>query len=398
GVSGIKKFTFDNGNGHVNRSAYLAAQSDGKIVLVGTAKRAGADAFAQDIAVLRLNADGTPDASFGNNGQVIRTGGAGGNFATDLVIQPDGKILVAGGNMVAVQTGMGDGYTGGAGFVWRLNADGSTDTSFGNGGTVSLGTPAGTHGVVERIALAPDGTIVGVSNAWNGNDVPPATVVYKLNAADGSPVGNGGTGTIVATGRGINRILVAPDAKIYLAGLTRDGAPAQDGPLDFDVIRLNADLSLDTSFANAGDFRTSFGPTGADDQATALALTADGKLIVAGVAPDASATVHGGDLAVLRLDLGAPAANPQSRRSPKRIAMEQAAQQSTTGSKRSPKRIALEEAAKSATGSKRSPKRVAMETAAIEQAIADARAAGSTRSAKQIAHDALAMFSTTRIS
>ena len=72
----------------------VAIQTDGKLVLVGSTL--GPD-NTQDFAVVRLNADGSPDMGFGTNGLVgIPFDTNFNEMATAVVIQSDGKIVVAG--------------------------------------------------------------------------------------------------------------------------------------------------------------------------------------------------------------------------------------------------------------------------------------------------------------
>jgi uncharacterized delta-60 repeat protein len=95
----------------------VALQRDGKVVLAGwTTAGAGGST---DVAVLRRNPDGSPDQGFGVNGRRIIDWGKV-DRAQDVVLQPDGRIVVAGerGITVAVQ---------------RLLANGADDASF-NGG------------------------------------------------------------------------------------------------------------------------------------------------------------------------------------------------------------------------------------------------------------------------
>jgi uncharacterized delta-60 repeat protein len=82
----------------------VALQADGKIVAVGSA--------AGDIAVARLNADGSADLSFGTNGLVTTDFGllVGGRpaseFGNDVAIQADGKIVVAGTSQHDVESNL----------------------------------------------------------------------------------------------------------------------------------------------------------------------------------------------------------------------------------------------------------------------------------------------------
>src|SRR5262249_22940477 len=84
----------------------LALQPDGKIIALGLST--SADGATRSYALARQNPDGTPDATFGTNGQVVTPFGNPGN----LTLQADGKIVVAGGS----STGFG---------LARYNPDGT---------------------------------------------------------------------------------------------------------------------------------------------------------------------------------------------------------------------------------------------------------------------------------
>src|SRR5262249_31588507 len=103
----------------------VAAQSDGKTVVVGYATVAGLPRF----ATIRYNTDGTLDTTFGSTGRVLTAVGISGSNATAVALQTDGKIVVAG---YAVNN---------SGRIYdfaclRYNADGSLDQSFGDHGKV----------------------------------------------------------------------------------------------------------------------------------------------------------------------------------------------------------------------------------------------------------------------
>ena len=70
----------------------VAVQSDGRIVVVGSAYN-GID---DDFAVARYNPDGTPDTTFGTMGKVTTAFSVNGDNATGVALQSDGKIIVAG--------------------------------------------------------------------------------------------------------------------------------------------------------------------------------------------------------------------------------------------------------------------------------------------------------------
>lgn len=111
------------GAGSSAEAEAVAIQPDGKIVIAGDAHRG----TRTDFALARYNADGTLDRSFGTGRRVVSKVGDGFSYAAAIVVQPDGKLVVAGRAYVAP-----DGVFALA--LERYSADGKLDPSFGRGG------------------------------------------------------------------------------------------------------------------------------------------------------------------------------------------------------------------------------------------------------------------------
>ncbi|MGH8093590.1 MAG: delta-60 repeat domain-containing protein, partial [Chthoniobacterales bacterium] len=112
-----------------NDFAYaVALQADGKIVIAGN-RFLGNSAEGADFLVARYNPDGTLDKTFGQGGHVVTDFGLTEQAAA-VAIQPDGKIVVAGGTYSVFP------FAGGQYALARYNPNGSLDTSFGVGGLV----------------------------------------------------------------------------------------------------------------------------------------------------------------------------------------------------------------------------------------------------------------------
>jgi len=107
---------------------------------------------ASDMFVMRLRADGTADPAFGTNGLVITDFGTGNETTGGLVVQPDGRLVLAGSAQQSLHS------TRPA--LLRLLPDGRLDPAFGNAGRVlvELGLPAGIQ-VASDVALMPDGRL-----------------------------------------------------------------------------------------------------------------------------------------------------------------------------------------------------------------------------------------------
>jgi uncharacterized delta-60 repeat protein len=157
----------------------LVIEPDGKIIVGGTTRQSQWPAT-NDFALARYNLDGSPDLTFGASGNGLVTTDfvsglySGGDFGEALLIQPDGKIILA-------------GASGANRAMARYNGDGTLDTDFGANGT--LATPI--NGVYSRnttaVALGPDGRIVlaTVSRADSMLDVGSFVVVRYLPSSVG---------------------------------------------------------------------------------------------------------------------------------------------------------------------------------------------------------------------
>jgi uncharacterized delta-60 repeat protein len=130
-----------------DNAARVALQSDGKIVVCGTAN--------SDFAVVRLNTNGTLDTSFDTDGIVTTPVLTGADIGTDLAIQTDGKIVVAG----YASNGVNNDFA-----VVRYNANGSLDTSFDTDGKVTTAVGTG-RDEANAVALTSTGLIIAAGRA-----------------------------------------------------------------------------------------------------------------------------------------------------------------------------------------------------------------------------------------
>ncbi|MBC7797346.1 MAG: VCBS repeat-containing protein [Pyrinomonadaceae bacterium] len=148
GSNGVISLPFANIGSVFN----MITQPDGKIIVLGSSLY---NSNSSDFVVLRFDANGTPDNSFGVNGRVITAISNVADVANHVVYQPDGKIIVVGFSR--------DYNTGGVvkAVLVRYNPNGSLDSAFGEGGIVL--TP--NYGIF-RAALQPDGKIVTTDGSF----------------------------------------------------------------------------------------------------------------------------------------------------------------------------------------------------------------------------------------
>lgn len=127
---------------------------DGKIILIGNSR----NATNLDIAIVRLNADGSLDNTFSTDGMIIHNPTLDDENVRAGALQVDGKILVSGSSPF---------YTSKA-YVARFNSDGSFDNTFANNGI--LEAPLGSEGAFDALALQSDYKIIAAGYNLNGGD------------------------------------------------------------------------------------------------------------------------------------------------------------------------------------------------------------------------------------
>lgn len=226
---------------------------DGKVVVVGSAN--------DDFTVVRLNADGTLDTTFGLDGRAEIDVTGGQDLATAVAFGPGDKIVVA-------------GYANGTDFgVIRLNDDGSLDTTFSGDGkaTITLGFDA-----AEAVAVDAFGRVVvgGETDAGTGSDF----MVVRFTAAGlADPTFGGGDGIVTTdfagSTDGIFGIAIQPDGKIVASGR------AFTTSWDFGFARYLENGDLDPTFGTGGKTLVDFG---VNDEAHGIGLTSDGKIVAGG--------------------------------------------------------------------------------------------------------------------
>jgi uncharacterized delta-60 repeat protein len=237
----------------------VALQPDGKIIWVGSQGNPSFPAGGTfSFAVARFTASGTLDTSFGTGGQASAEFFAppmqgAQEFARAVLVQPDGKILVAGS---ARQGQIRFAPIQGA--LARFNANGTLDTSFGTGGKI-LSSSGGI-------------TALGLDAAGNIFTLP--------TRAEFSPTGQADTGVtpaaITASSHGGSSIFL-PSGQFVQANTI--GVAMHD--VDVQVQRFNADGSI-ASASPAFDYSGAPGLDQAQDSAGAVAVQANGQAVAGG--------------------------------------------------------------------------------------------------------------------
>jgi uncharacterized delta-60 repeat protein len=219
-------------------------QPDGKILVAGFLNVINGS---NKNGIARFNADGTLDNSFNTKS------GANGSI-TAIGLQSDGKIII-GGNF--------SNYGGQpVGNIARLNADGSFDTSFNSSGVYSA---TGANGAISEISVLPDNKIYigGGFTSYNGTTI---NRLARLNVN-----GNLDTTFVVGTGpsNSVTVIKQYTGGKILIGGNFGN----YNGTASLRIARINSDGTYDTSFVVGA---------GASGQVRAFAVQPDDKIIIGG--------------------------------------------------------------------------------------------------------------------
>ena len=244
-----------------------------------------------------MAADGDVDAGFGTGG-IATTGltAQGFQLPAKPVVLADGRILVCS----SVSTG---GPSGVDFFLARFNADGTPDTTFSFDGKVTIDFGS-RDDVCNALAVQADGKILAVGSSAPAMSLNSDFAIARLNA-DGSPdatLGGGSGQTLIPFDVGGNdsdiagAVAIQADGRILAAGWVVTDATG----FDFAVVRLLSDGSRDTTFNSTGRVTVGFDFPGTNgiDQADAIAIDDQGRIVLGGVAEVAPGSF---DFALVRL-------------------------------------------------------------------------------------------------
>lgn len=250
--------------GKLTRLNALAVAPDGRLLIAGSVDN--------DFFVARFTAAGRPDPTFGTNGKSAPV-----NFQTstffgqrsheagyDLIIQPDGKIVVAGRGG---DCGLSSCYGTGFGLI-RLLANGQLDQSFGNKGkrltTFSPGSGDGSStGTATALLRLRDGRLLAVGSAWVDRETRLAVVRYTAAGDLDTSFHFDGKESYPGLGGAVSAAEL-PDGRV-LVGTSRG-----------EVVRILPDGRLDPTFGTNG--RATLNGFTADR----MALQPDGRILLIG--------------------------------------------------------------------------------------------------------------------
>ncbi|WP_437934933.1 delta-60 repeat domain-containing protein [Sorangium sp. So ce341] len=335
GTNGIAKINVVAG-GTAETARGVVLQSDGKVVLAGNVEHdASATPPDADLAVVRFNADGTLDTTFGTNGVAIHDLGAGEGNTGDMLWGVDRDIddqlvlfaskkaegradrdraivrLTADGDLdttfatEGVHTldvdglNLGDnprngvvqadgkifssGYTNVGGrnqiVLLRLNEDGTPDTTFSSDGVVRLSPFA--LGMAEAYAAAPQSDGKYVTTGYGRAEESGAVdlVSFRVTAAGGFDVSWGVSGGVLVDVAGDNdrgrNLVVLPDDRVLMVG----SATPATGNVDALIALFDRNGAPDTRFDPSGHRLYSFDRS--DDSLYGVAVSPNGAWVAA---------------------------------------------------------------------------------------------------------------------
>lgn len=240
--------TFNPGSGVNGRVNSIAVQADGKILIAGDFTSVSGEARNR---IARLNADGSLEST-----ATFDPGGGPNAFVRSVVLQPGGKILIA-GEFTSV-----DGEPRNR--ITRLHADGAVES------IDTFDTGSGANQVVHSVAVQQDGKLLvwGRFTSWDGQARNRIARLDPDGALESSATFNPGA----AADNWVWSMAVQADRKILVGGefTTVNGQPR------LRIARLNANGTLESL---AG-----FNPgTGTNSTIRSMIVQTDGKILIAGL-------------------------------------------------------------------------------------------------------------------
>jgi uncharacterized delta-60 repeat protein len=258
-------------NGSVDNAWAVLVQPDGSIVVAGHAATSTPIGVDSDFAVARFTSTGVLDTSFGTGGKVTTNIAGRTDLAHAAVLQPDGKIVLAG------RVADSGGANPDVGLV-RFNTDGSVDTTFGTLGIVRADL-TGDWDEATGIVVQPDGKFIVSAVAVIGSSFKFALARFDAGGHLDTGFGNAGLATAPFSDRNdfAHAVALQADGRIVVVGQSSNLINP-----NLAVARHHADGTLDTGFGNGGTVVVDF--FGASDNAACVGIQADGKIVVAGLA------------------------------------------------------------------------------------------------------------------
>jgi uncharacterized delta-60 repeat protein len=226
-------------------------------------------------------ASGTLDATFGTNGRITSTG-VSQNYGEDIIVQPDGKIVIVVASFRSTDTSFTQ--------LARYNANGTLDNTFGTAGKVK--TAIGTGFTAGSIALQTDGKMIAVG--------ANSLARYKSNGSLDSTFNRNGTVTtqfVPNKDGSVGVVTLQSDGKIVVGGAVTNSSTT--GSRSMLLARYNTNGSLDSTFGTKGIAIQTFG-TDKQQEISSIAVQSDNKILACGFVIVSQSPVWQMDLGLIR--------------------------------------------------------------------------------------------------
>jgi uncharacterized delta-60 repeat protein len=249
----------------------LALEADGKILL--------AAGSINPSVMARFNSSGQLDTSFGNGGMVNLQYGS----PTQIAAQANGKILVTSGGFEKIVFAAPAAL---AGSITRYNSNGTIDTTFGAAGMAASVASASSLVLQTDGKIVVAGAITSKVNApLTANNIGFGIVRYNPNGSLDSTFGSRGV-AITDFGASYNNsgafaVAVQSTGDIVAAGAAGFSASSTFMSSSFGLARYTSAGKIDTTFGTNGIVVTTIG-SGQVSSMNALAIQSDGKIVAAG--------------------------------------------------------------------------------------------------------------------
>jgi uncharacterized delta-60 repeat protein len=249
----------------------VVVQRDGRVVVAGGRSDSGTS---DDFVLARYTKNGALDRSFDGDGKAATDFDGGVDWASDVEIQRDGKLVAAGRSLLGEKEADGADIA-----LARYNRDGSLDPTFGEGGKVlTTFEPSGIAGA-SAVLIQSDGKIVVGGRAGGGVESDFALARYLPDGELDPGFGDGGRviTPISNVTDWLLALVVQPDGKLVAAGYSYERL--SQGHIA--LARYNPDGSLDSRFDGDGVVVATALPVGMVGEQ--LLLQRNGRLLVAGI-------------------------------------------------------------------------------------------------------------------
>lgn len=240
----------------------IASQPNGKLVVVGTSENGAST----DFAIVRYNADGSLDNSFSGDGKLLLDIAGGNDEARAVVILSNGMILVSGFASVGNSIDFA---------IVLLSSDGKLVNTFSSDGKATIDF-SGTDDYCYSMLVFNDKIYLAGSTITNSQEEFAVAVLSLNGLLDTSFDGDGKASIDIGAGPDFGRaIAIQDDGKLVLTGYT-----GSDFNNDFATVRLLTAGKLDPSFGQDGKIITDIGPNW--ERAFSVAIQKDQKVVVSG--------------------------------------------------------------------------------------------------------------------